>query len=223
MQIEWFRSIDNLTNFYFVINFKGINGGLINISQIDYKNNSAHSGLFLAEGHFRNTPIPILASLSLLKFGFDMLGLNEIFAKVGVNNKTAYEYNTALGFSFMKHLNEGFDLLKIDKNSFENPVIKFDKLIGVSALKRMQLVFNKNRGQDDSIRELIFQFLVIGTVITAISTFVSFVSPTDGGLIFFSDHLHHAHFVASRRNASLIAYSQRGLPPVSTFTELTQQ
>ena len=157
MQIEWFRSIDNLTNFYFVINFKGINGGLINISQIDYKNNSAHSGLFLAEGHFRNTPIPILASLSLLKFGFDMLGLNEIFAKVGVNNKTAYEYNTAFGFSFMKHLNEGFDLLKIDKNSFENPVIKFDKLNGVSAIKRMQLVFNKNRGQDDSIRELIFQ------------------------------------------------------------------
>lgn len=154
-QVAWFTSINNLTNFYFVINFENTNGGLINFSQIDYKNGTANSGLFLGEAKFRDTPIPFLSSICLLQFGFNILKLNEIFAKVAVNNTKANNYNAALGFSFSKHINVGFDLLKIDKDSFESNRFKFDRIVGLSSNNKLNLVLNKKEHQTNELLDII--------------------------------------------------------------------
>ncbi len=154
-QVAWFTSINNLTNFYFVINFEKTNGGLINISQIDYKNGTASSGLFLGETKFRDTPIPFISSICLLKFGFHILGLNEIFAKVAIDNTKAIKYNAALGFSFCEHLTDRFDLLKIDRGSFEKNRAKFERLVRLSPKNKLKLVLNQKDHQTSELLDII--------------------------------------------------------------------
>ena len=64
-------------------------------------------------------------------------------------------YNTALGFSFFKHINDGFDLLKIDRISFESQYARFERLIGLTAENKLKLKFDKQEDSGDKLYKLI--------------------------------------------------------------------
>lgn len=107
MQREWFESIDNEQNFFFLIYLKQQPVGLINISSIDWENKTAYTGLFIYDDAFINTDVPVAASLAMLDIFFLLLGIQSIYAKVKGNNKAAHNYNTALGFSRTKKIEFG--------------------------------------------------------------------------------------------------------------------
>ena len=107
MQQEWFKSIDNEQNFFFVIIYNSSPVGLINISSIDWENKTAYSGLFIYEEKFWATDVPVMASLAMLDVFLLLFGIQTVFAKVKGDNKVAHKYNTSLGFSRTKKIEHG--------------------------------------------------------------------------------------------------------------------
>ena len=107
MQDEWFASIDNDQNFFFIISHKNIPVGLINISSIDWENKTAYTGLFIYEDKFLSTDIPVMASLAMLDVFFLLFDIQLVYAKVKGNNKVAHNYNSSLGFARTKKIEFG--------------------------------------------------------------------------------------------------------------------
>ena len=107
MQREWFDSIDNEQNFFFLIEHLDTPVGLINISSIDWENKTAYTGLFVYEDKFLGSDIPVMASLALLDVFFLIFDIQSVYAKVKGSNKTAHNYNSSLGFSRTKKIEYG--------------------------------------------------------------------------------------------------------------------
>ena len=107
MQQEWFDSINNEQNFFFLIHFKGAPAGLINISSIDWENKTAYTGLFIYDDKFLATDIPVMASLAMLDVFFMLFDIQSVYAKVKGNNKAAHNYNSSLGFARTKKIEYG--------------------------------------------------------------------------------------------------------------------
>lgn len=107
MQSEWFASIDNEQNFFFVISYRKQPVGLINISSIDWENKTAYTGLFIYEENFWGTDVPVMASLGMLDVFMLLLDIQSVYAKVKGSNTVAHNYNSALGFSRTKKIELG--------------------------------------------------------------------------------------------------------------------
>ncbi len=113
MQKEWFASIDNEQNFFFIIGYKDEPVGLINISSIDWENKTAYTGLFIYEENFWGTDVPVMASLAMLDIFMLLLDIQSVYAKVKGNNTVAHNYNSSLGFSRTKkiELGQGYEYI----------------------------------------------------------------------------------------------------------------
>lgn len=107
MQQEWFQSINNEQNFFFLIYLGETPVGLINISSIDWENKTAYTGLFIYEDTYLGTDVPVMASLAMLDVFFLIFDLQLVYAKVKGSNKVAHNYNTSLGFSRTKKIEYG--------------------------------------------------------------------------------------------------------------------
>src|ERR1035438_2409962 len=107
MQREWFTSIDNEQNFFFIIQYKNEPVGLINISSIDWENKTAYSGLFIYDEKFWGSDVPVMASLAMLDVFFLLFNIQSVYAKVKGNNTVAHNYNSSLGFSRTKKIELG--------------------------------------------------------------------------------------------------------------------
>ena len=107
MQQEWFTSIDNEQNFFFLIYVENKPVGLINISSIDWENKTAYTGLFIYEDKYLGTDVPVSASLAMLDVFFLLFDIQSVYAKVKGNNKVAHQYNTSLGFARTKKIEFG--------------------------------------------------------------------------------------------------------------------
>lgn len=107
MQREWFESIDNEQNFFFLIYYKDNAVGLINISSIDWENKTAYTGLYIYDDTFLSSDVPVMASLAMLDVFFLMFDIQSVYAKVKGNNKAAHNYNSSLGFTRTKKIEYG--------------------------------------------------------------------------------------------------------------------
>lgn len=107
MQQEWFDSIDNEQNFFFLIYLKNVPVGLINISSIDWENKTAYTGLYIYDDKFLATDTPVMASLAMLDVFFLLFDIQSVYAKVKGNNTAAHNYNSSLGFSRTKKIEYG--------------------------------------------------------------------------------------------------------------------
>jgi len=106
MQQQWFRSVDNIHNFYFLIIYHNEPIGLINASHINWEARTAEAGLFVYADRYVGTFVPVLASLCLLDLFFLLLDLEQIFAKVVKDNAIAVDYNERLAFRFHNALDD---------------------------------------------------------------------------------------------------------------------
>ena len=107
MQSDWFASVDNEQNFFFIIHYKNKPVGLINISSIDWENKTAYTGLFIYDDVCLGTDVPVSASLAMLDVFFMLFNVQMVYAKVKGNNRVAHNYNTALGFTRTKKIELG--------------------------------------------------------------------------------------------------------------------
>jgi RimJ/RimL family protein N-acetyltransferase len=96
-QKEWFHSINNKFNLYFIIEYEYKKVGLINGKDIDWNKRIMEVGIFLWEESLYNTPLPALATLVFSELGV-RLGNLSATAHILRDNHRAIRYNKELGF-----------------------------------------------------------------------------------------------------------------------------
>lgn len=99
MQKAWFKRIDNIYNFYFLINVDGKDIGLINVRDVDYQKGTGEPGIFIWDEDYLNSTITFNAALNLTDFCFETLGLKELIIHVLKDNKRAIQFNKAYGYT----------------------------------------------------------------------------------------------------------------------------
>lgn len=101
MQKEWFASVDNNENLYFIIEYKGRKIGLINGKDINWDDKSMETGIFIWNKYYRKTHIPTLCTLIFAELGVAIWDLKPR-ATILKNNERALKYNKMLGFKVIE-------------------------------------------------------------------------------------------------------------------------
>lgn len=128
-QQKWFINIDPKKEFYFIIKKNQFPIGMIHLNKINSESKSAEVGLFIGENNFHGTGIAFGASLNLLDFAFNVLKINEVYAKVNVANKNAIMYNSFLGFIEEHNLNIDFTMWKLTHKTYKKNKAKIEKCL----------------------------------------------------------------------------------------------
>jgi RimJ/RimL family protein N-acetyltransferase len=98
-QKEWFLSINNALNYYFLIQIEGTSIGVINCRNVNLKDQYGEGGIFIWDEKYQGSPYPLFASLSLLDYIFNVLKIGDkSFVRILANNQVAQKYNEFLGY-----------------------------------------------------------------------------------------------------------------------------
>ena len=98
MQLEWFESVNNFENFYYLIEYSGAKIGMLNNKKVDWKARTSESSLFLWDETLADTIVPSLAALCLIEIGFYYLNWNVCYIRVHSDNAKAIENAMSLGY-----------------------------------------------------------------------------------------------------------------------------
>jgi RimJ/RimL family protein N-acetyltransferase len=109
MQLEWFRSVDNYENFYYIIEYQDKKIGLINSSHIEWDTVSSEGGIFLWDEKYYETFVPVWASLCLLETSYFILGAGRSVIKTLRDNERAKKLNTHLGYELQEGQEEVYN------------------------------------------------------------------------------------------------------------------
>lgn len=101
MQKKWFASINNNNNLYFIIEYKGKKIGLINGKDIDWKDMSMETGIFIWHKYYRKSHVPTLCSMIFADIGVSVWKLKPR-ATILKGNEKALKYNKMLGFKVIE-------------------------------------------------------------------------------------------------------------------------
>lgn len=139
MQLEWFESINNAENFYYIIEYKGAKIGMLNNKKLDWKARTSESSLFLWDETMSDTLVPSLASLCLIEIGFYYLNWNVSYIRIHRDNNKAAENAGSLGYE----LTEG-------KETVENHLYYLTRELfetkGTKILQEAQAFLDKESG-----------------------------------------------------------------------------
>ncbi len=125
MQLNWFNTINNTNNFYFIIEYLGEKIGLVNDKNIDWDKKTSEGGLFIWDERYINSMIPLLVSLCIIEMAFYVLNWEKSEVTVLKSNRQALNYNLSLGFLIQNETENEFVKMVLTK---ENYNIKAKKL-----------------------------------------------------------------------------------------------
>lgn len=160
MQKEWFHEIDNINNFYFVIEYKNEKIGLVNDKNINWEKKTAESGLFIWDKKYLNSALPFLASMLMFEAAYLFLDWHSAFIKVRKDNKKAISYNKSLGYITTEDLPD-CDYIKMEmtREVFAGSYEKLKKSLShFPESEKIKLVFephDKNNGVLEHIENMI--------------------------------------------------------------------
>lgn len=98
MQLEWFRSIDNFNNFYFILYFKDLKVGLGDIKNVNWDDSSGEAGVFIAKKNYLSSFLPVVGALTLSELVFKIFKLKRIYSQIRPENKRAMKFNKLFGY-----------------------------------------------------------------------------------------------------------------------------
>jgi RimJ/RimL family protein N-acetyltransferase len=153
MQQQWYESINNDQNYYFIIYIDTVPCGLISISSIDFENKNAFAGLFIYDDKYLGTDVPVRASLSILDIFFGFTNIESIYAKVRDSNIVAHLYNTSLGFKRIKkiELGQGYEYCLKRENYFQSTQLLHNATLKLYGDKTV-LEFDKSNEIDAGLK-----------------------------------------------------------------------
>jgi len=126
-QLQWFRSINNHRNYYFLIVVQKNNEkiGLINGKNIDFVEGTLEGGLFIWNDEYWGTPYPVIASSIMHDLAFYITGIKRVLVRVRADNPLAVSYNQKLGFEIVsKNEREILMILTREKYDETSKLIK---------------------------------------------------------------------------------------------------
>ncbi len=118
-QQRWYNNLDRTLNFFFLIESGGENIGVGHITAINYQAQTAECGLYLTNEQYNGTQVSVLSSLVLLFLVFEIFKLEELKAKVLVENTVAKAYNIRLGFQFMGNIDADAIWMTLSKEQYQ--------------------------------------------------------------------------------------------------------
>lgn len=129
MQKKWFQKINNKYNYYFIIEADNQKIGLLNYKDPAPNTKTAEGGIFIWEQDYWGTPIPVLASLTMLECMYEVLNLSDnSMVTVAKNNKRALTFNKMLGYEiFDTYKNDLFYKLILTKERYFEKTSKLKK------------------------------------------------------------------------------------------------
>ena len=102
MQKIWFRSVNNKSNYYFIIEFEGKQVGLINVKNYNPELGFGEGGIFISDKEYILSFAAVFASLCLLNFMLVKLEICKISRiRILRNNERAIHYNKMLGYKLL--------------------------------------------------------------------------------------------------------------------------
>jgi RimJ/RimL family protein N-acetyltransferase len=144
MQKEWFKTVNNNFNLYFIIEYKGKKIGLINGKDIDWEAKTMETGIFIWDKYYRKTHIPTLCTMIFAEVGVSIWGITPT-ATILKNNEKALKYNKMLGFKVIEDDPEKeFVRLSLEKESMGFIAKKLKAALNLLAGdEAIKLVFEK--------------------------------------------------------------------------------
>ena len=140
-QLDWFNSINNASNYYFIIEYLGEKVGLIHAKNFSEEDGIGEGGIFIGEYDYLETWASVMASICLLNFIFAKTNINRSMVRVQAHNRRAISYNLKLGYKI------DFE----DANELRMILDKEDFLYKTTVLKSVLSKISK--GQDALILE----------------------------------------------------------------------
>jgi UDP-4-amino-4,6-dideoxy-N-acetyl-beta-L-altrosamine N-acetyltransferase len=125
----WFKnSIKDKTRHYWIIGYKNIDVGLINIYDIENNHKRCYWGFYIGEDSFRNKGVGSYAEYALLYYCFDVLKINRLCCEVIDINKRVIEMHKKFGFK--------------EEGIFRSHIIKHDNYMNVHYLALLNKDWN---------------------------------------------------------------------------------
>ena len=140
-QLAWFNSINNASNYYFIIEYLGEKVGLIHAKNFSEEDGIGEGGIFIGEYDYLETWASVMASICLLNFIFAKTNINRSMVRVQAHNRRAISYNLKLGYKIDYE----------DANELRMILDKEDFLCKTTLLKSVLSKISK--GQDSLILE----------------------------------------------------------------------
>ena len=97
-QLAWFNSINNASNYYFIIEYLGEKVGLIHAKNFSEEDGIGEGGIFIGKYDYLETWASVMASICLLNFIFAKTNINRSMVRVQAHNRRAISYNLKLGY-----------------------------------------------------------------------------------------------------------------------------
>jgi RimJ/RimL family protein N-acetyltransferase len=97
-QLAWFNSINDASNYYFIIEYLGEKVGVIHAKNFSEEDGMGEGGIFIGEYDYLETWASVMASICLLNFIFAKTNINRSMVRVQAHNRRAISYNLKLGY-----------------------------------------------------------------------------------------------------------------------------
>jgi len=155
MQLEWFKSINNPYNYYFVIEFEGKKVGLINAKNYSLEEGFGEGGIFIGEKEYEDSFAAAYASLTLLNFVFyRMKNINYSKIRILKVNARAIQYNKLLGYEVIENESDTLNLiLGLSKERFKSVGLKLNKAASLFC-KGSNLMVLEGTPSDSNLEEI---------------------------------------------------------------------
>lgn len=158
-QLQWFESINNFNNFYYLIIYDDRPIGLINEKDMDWNNLTSEAGLFIWEDKYLKTIVPALATLTLIELGFEILSWKKTSIRIIESNKEGISYNKQIGFKIVRQ-DKGILFMELDRASFYEKTRKMIVSLSKSYQEKNLKVIIENKDVEfiNKIKGLINKF-----------------------------------------------------------------
>ena len=117
-QAKWFLDLDLKTNLYFVIKKENEKIGIVHLKEINWQSKQAEAGIFIGEVAHLNTISPLLATITIMEFAFDILKLEILKAKIASTNYKVILFNESIGYVKAGQQNEAFQYYETNQHLF---------------------------------------------------------------------------------------------------------
>jgi len=117
-QRDWFRSIDNDCNYFFIVHYEGKKIGLNSIKDIDWPSRSGQGGIFIVPQELRHSLTVFRVAIPPLIWLFEHLAFNYVHACVQPDNRRAIRYNRALGHTIDPASEPGIVRSRLTREAF---------------------------------------------------------------------------------------------------------
>lgn len=132
-QFQWFNTINNSFNNYFIIEYENKKVGLINGKNIDFEQRISEGGIFFWDNIVATKFIPAICSSIMNDYTFIVNEFNSSLIKVLNSNIGAISYNKQIGYRKNNQLitDESFSWFELSKEDYFKNINRIRKGIGL--------------------------------------------------------------------------------------------